>query len=200
MKEIRSKINRMPYGSVFTISDFTNITEYQNAKKCLTRLEKEGIVRRIARGIYDKQYFSRTLNEYTSPNIESVAYAIARNNNWKLAASGKTALNLLNLSTQVPYNYEYYSSGQYKTYKIGNISIHFKHKSSKELLGLSYKSSLVVQAIKELGQKISELDISKIRNGLSIKERKTLLNEAAGVTKWVYEIIKIICEPEYDEC
>ena len=196
MNLIRMKITKMPSSSAFVVSDFTDITEYENAKKCLLRLEKEGFIRRIIRGIYDKPYFSKLLNEYSAPNIEEVVKAIARNYNWKTSPTGLTALNLLGLSTQVTNSYEFYSSGQYKTYKIGKITIQFKHKSSKELLDLSYKSSLVVNAIKVLGNSIDEHSIEFIRNHLSAKEKRDLLKEASGVTKWIYEIVKKICSEE----
>lgn len=87
----------------------------------------------------------------------------------------------------------FYSSGQYKNYEVGKITIYFKHKSSKELLNLSYKSSLVVNAIKELRRSLPEQTIIMIRNRLSDSERNKLLIEASGVTKWIYEIIKKVC-------
>ena len=67
------------------------------------------------------------------------------------------------------------------------------HKSSKELLNLSYKTSLVVQAIKSLGTTIDDESINKIKVHLSEKEKSTIVREANGVTKWIYEIIKKIC-------
>ena len=196
MELIKTKITYMPEGSAFVVSDFTDIAEYDNAKKCLLRLENQGFIRRVIRGIYDKPHFSALLNEYAVPNIEEVSKAIARNYNWATSPTGLTALNLLGLSTQVTNSYEFYSSGQYKTYQIGKIAIRFKHKSSKELLNLSYKSSLVVNAIKELGPSLDESSITYIREQLSREERVVLLNEASGVTKWIYEIIKKICSQE----
>lgn len=194
MNLIRIKITKMPSGSVFVVSDFTDITGYENAKKCLLRLEKEGLIRRVIRGIYDKPYYSTLLNEYAAPNIEDIARAIARNYNWKTSPAGLTALNLLGLSTQVTNSYEFYSSGQYKTYQIGKITIYFKHKSSKELLDLSYKSSLVVNAIKELGPSIDSESIETIKKHLLDEEKHVLLNETNNVTKWIYEVIKKICK------
>lgn len=193
MNQIRNKIINMPSGSVFSVSDFTDLADYENAKKCILRLKNEGLIRRVIRGIYDKPYFSDFLNEFTAPNIEHVAQAIARNYNWKISPSGLTALNILGLSTQVPNSYEFYSSGQYKTYQITGITINFKHKSSKELLDLSYKSSLVVNAIKELGKNIDNKSISIIKGYLTNIEKSILLKETKYVTKWIYEIIKKIC-------
>lgn len=192
MNLIKYRIKKLPNGSAFVVSDFTDIAEYDNAKKCLLRLEQDGFIRRVIRGVYDRPYYSNLLKEYTSPNIEEVAKAIARNYNWKISPSGLTALNLLGLSTQVTNRYEFYSSGQYKSYEIGNIVIYFKHKSSKELLDLSFKSSLVVNSIKELGSSISEKDIELIGKHLSKEDKKTLLKECNRATKWIFEVIKKI--------
>lgn len=196
MQLIRNRIEKLPYGSSFVVADFTDLTDYENAKKCLLRLEKDSIIRRVIRGIYDKPYFSRAINEYASPDIQEIAQAIARNYNWKIAPTGLTSLNLLGLSTQVINVYEYYSSGQYKTYQIGNIKISFKHKSSKELLDLSYHSLLVIQAIKEIGQDINEEQLSLIRQRLTAKEKEILFKESSYVTKWVFEKIKDVCSME----
>ena len=196
MALIKSRIENLPPGRAFVIADFTDVADYENAKKCLLRLEKNSFIRRIIRGIYDKPYFSKLLNEYSSPDIEETAKAIARNYNWQISPSSSTALNLLGLSTQVTNNYEYYSSGQYKTYEVGKITIKFMHKSSKELLNLSYKSSLVVQAIKALGTEIDNIMVLKMQKQLTDLEKRTLLEEASGVTKWIYEIIKRICTRE----
>lgn len=193
MQQIKSRIEKQPQGTVFVASDFADITTYENAKKCLLRLANEGFIRRIIRGVYDRPYYSNLLEEFTAPDIENLAMAIARNYNWVIAPSGITALNLLGLSTQVPFRYEYYSSGQYKTYKVGNISLYFKHKSSKELLGLSYKSCLIVNAIKEIGPDINKKEISIIRNHLLNEKRIALLKEGRYVTKWIFGIIKTIC-------
>lgn len=194
MEQISKRIDGLPVRSAFVASDFTDIADYQNAKKCLLRLEGEKRVRRVLRGVYDKPYFSSILNEFSAPDLEEIARAIARNYSWQIAPTGVTSLNLLGLSTQVVSAYEYYSSGQYKNYEVGKMEIRFLHRSSKELLNLSYESALVVSAIKELGPEIDEDHIVKIKSRLSDKSKARLLEESARVTKWIYEVIKRICQ------
>ena len=193
MEQIKSRIDALPARSAFVASDFTDIADYQNAKKCLLRLEEGKFVRRVLRGVYDKPYFSGLLNEFSSPDLGEISRAIARNYSWKIAPTGVTSLNLLGLSTQVVSSYEYYSSGQYKNYEVGKMTIRFLHRSSKELLYLSYESALVVSAIKELGIGIDDEAVAKIRHRLSERSRAVLLEESAHVTKWIYEVIKRIC-------
>jgi hypothetical protein len=194
MEQIKSRIDALPARSAFVASDFTDIADYQNAKKCLLRLEEEKFVRRVLRGVYDKPYFSSLMNEFSSPDLEEISRAIARNYSWQIAPTGATSLNLLGLSTQVVSSYEYYSSGQYKNYEVGKMTIRFLHRSSKELLHLSYESALVVSAIKELGIGIDDEAVAKIRHRLNERSRAALLEESAHVTKWIYEVIKRICQ------
>jgi len=194
MEQIKGRIDGLPDRSAFVASDFTDIADYQNAKKCLLRLEGEKFIRRVLRGIYDKPYYSDLLKEFSSPDLEEVAKAIARNYSWQIAPTGVTSLNLLGLSTQVVHAIEYYSSGQYKSYEVGKMTIRFLHRSSKELLNLSYESALVVSAIKELGVNIGDDAVAKMKSRLGEKSKAILLEESAHVTKWIYEVIKRICQ------
>ena len=60
---------------------------------------------------------------------------------------------------------------------------------------MSYKTALIIQAIKALGiNNIDESVIIKLKKQLSKAEKETLLNESKQTTVWVYTIIKKICE------
>lgn len=194
-EQIEDEILKMPAGRVFVISDFVDFTSYDNARKICIRLETEGKIRRILPGIYDKPLYSKILNQEVSPDINAVAKAIARKNNWSIIPSGNVALNLLGISTQVPAKWEYYSSGDTKDYQVGNNFIHFTHRADKELNRMSTKTALVIQAIKALGdENLSEEIIAKFASKLTNAEKAQLLIEAKPTTAWIYEIIKKICQ------
>lgn len=191
---IENKILSLPDGSVFTTSDFVDITTDNNLRQITFRLENEGKIRRILPGIYDKPMYSQILDQEVSPDINAVAEAIARKNNWSIIPSGNVALNLLGISTQVPAKWEYFSSGDTKDYQVGNTSINFTHRADKELNRMSTKTALVIQAIKALGdENISDEIIVKLANKLTIEEKTQLLTEAKPTTVWIYEVIKRIC-------
>lgn len=191
-KKIKSRINSYNYGKAFIISDFSDLANYETIKKSLQRLLKEGLISRAIRGVYYKTFFSTLLNEYVKPEVNEVAYALARNFNWTIVPNDVIALNYLGLSTQVPNKYQYFSSGPYKKYNIGNIEIEFSHRSSKEILGYSFKTSLVIQSLKSLGPNVGDETIEYLKKHLSSKEKKTLLLETQNTTKWIYEKIKLI--------
>ena len=59
---------------------------------------------------------------------------------------------MLGLSTQVTAVWSYISDGPYKTYEWDKTKIEFKHRTNKEVTGLSPMTILVIQALKTLGK------------------------------------------------
>ena len=194
---ITKRIDEAPLGSAFVISDFTDLAEYETAKKTTARLEKKGTLRRVLRGVYDRPEFSSLLQEYAEPNPDQIAHAIARNYNWTISASGNTALNQLGLSTQVPADWTYISSGPYREYTFGNVTLTFLHRSDSQMIGMSEKTLLIIQALKAIGYgNVSDADIKQIRKSCSPDEYQTILSESRHTISWIYEVIKEICKPE----
>ena len=151
---IYEKIVEAGNEAVFIATDFLDIADYETARKALNRLDSYGKIKKICRGVYYNPKFSELLGEYEAPSPHNVALALARKFNWNIAPSGNTALNQLGLSTQVTAHWTYISDGPYNKFTIGNIEIDFKHRSNKEISGMSYKTALVIQASKRWGKTI----------------------------------------------
>ena len=134
------------------------------------------------------------LQEYVAADPDAVARTLARCYHWTIAPCGNTALNLLGLSTQVTAVWSYISDGPYKSYELNSTKIEFKHRTNKEITGLSYMTALVIQALKTLGKdNVTEDTIAVLSQKLSAEEKRLLLEEAAESTDWIYEKIKLIC-------
>ena len=192
---IKTRIMNSPDGSVFTTVDFADVIENSRVGVILSRLEEDGVIRRVMRGIYDKPVYNDFLKEYLAPSPSLVAEALARNFGWTIVPCGDTALNILGLSTQVPAAWSYVSDGTYKEYTYDNTTIKFKRTTNKEISKLSYKTALVVQALKALGKdNIDDTIINKLKNDLTVEEKATALLEAKAATSWIYEYIKQICK------
>lgn len=194
LSEIKKEIQNAKIGTVFVPIDFALITDKKTASVSLSRLEKEKIVLKIMRGIYYKAEYNDFLDEYVAPQADAVAHALSRNYGWTIVPCGDTALNLLGLSTQIPAAWVYVSDGPYKEYTYNQTTIEFKRTTNKEISKLSYKTALVVQALKALGNdSINDSVITKLKNTLTEEEKKTMLTEAKAVTSWIFEYIKMIC-------
>lgn len=193
-KMIGKRIDGSAPGSVFITADFIDkASSYDAANETLLRFNQSGKIRRILRGVYEKPNYNAFLKEYVAPSPDKVAQAIARNFSWTIVPSGNTALNVLGLSTQVPATWEYVSDGPYKEYSFENTTIKFKHTANRDISNLSYKTTLVICALKAIGRDSIDVDTEKmIADKLSAAEKATMLSEAKYTTAWVYSIIKKI--------
>lgn len=198
MRSVEERILYTIYGHgkgyAFSTNDFIKEFSTNSIDKALSNLTKQGKIRRIARGLYDYPKYSDFLQMQLGPDIEQVAFAIARKFNWKIEISGNSALNILGLSTQVPGTYLYLSNGANRKYTINeNITIEFK-KSALKNIGFKYKeSSLIVQALRALGKEHITQEITlKIQSQISEKLYDKILEDTKTTTAWIYEIIKQI--------
>ena len=197
MQEIRDRVLDAEESSIFTTSDFADIADANTVRSALHRLVQSETLRRVLNGIYEKPKYSKLLNEYVAPDPDEVAKALARSYHWTIAPCGNTALNMLGLSTQVPAVWSYISDGPYKTYEWDSTGIEFKHRTNKEITGISYMTALVIQALKTLGKTNVTPEIIEILSSkLSDTDKTALLKEGGESTDWVYDTIRKICGGE----
>ena len=194
MQEIKSRILASEDGSVFSTSDFADIADTNTVRSALYRLVKDNILRRIINGIYEKPKYSKLLDEYVAADPAAVAQALARSYHWTIAPCGNTALNLLGLSTQVAAVWSYISDGPYRKFSWDNITLSFKHRANREISFMSETTTLVVEALKTLGKdRVDDSIILSLRNRLPKAEKKKMLEEATGVSEWIYAVIRKVC-------
>ena len=192
--EIKKRIELAEPGMIFLTSDFTDIATTTTVRKCLGRQVEEKNIRRIMNGVYEKPVYSKLLKEYIPANPEAIAYAIARSFRWTIAPCGDVALNKLGLSTQVPVVWSYISDGPYRKFSWDNITLSFKHRTNREISYMSETTTLVVEALKTLGkERVDDTIILSLRNRLPKAEKQKMLEEATGVSEWIYTIMRKVC-------
>lgn len=190
---IRNFLTQAEDGALFSINELLDYASYENAKKIVQRLEKNGEVVRIIEGIYSKPKISKLLNKPVPISLNDVASKIAEKFAWNIIPSGDTALNMLHLSTQVPACYEYLSDGPYREYEVYGMKLNFKHTTKRNIEGLSAKSALVIQSLKTLGaSNITEGTLETLKTVLSEEEKRALITECRRAPTWIYELIKKI--------
>lgn len=186
---LRERIETMPEDSVLFRSDFP---EYHSefVGGTLAELVKEGALVKLAQGIYAKPRRSRF--GMVLPSVNKVVRAIAARDNAEVLPSGETALNVLGLSTQVPMNYTYLTTGSERVINLENQQITLKRGVPRNF---SYKTrliSLLVQALKALGQKnIGEDELQVIRSLIHKEpEKEALAKDVSMMPGWMKRILK----------
>ena len=193
-EKIKERITTSKKGTIFVISDFTDIAPIPTIKKVLSRLVEDKTIRRVMRGIYEYPTYNAFLEEYVAPSPHEIAKALGRNFGWTIVPYQDAALNMLGLSTQVPASWTYATNGPYKEYAYGNVTIQFKHTSNKDITNLSAKFALIIQALKAIGRdKIDGDVIKKFSDILTPDEKESLIEETKRSSAWISGTIKQIC-------
>ena len=120
MQAIDEKILSRFYGNgrghVGTQNDFIDLGSRSHIDNALSRLAKNGKLKRIARGLYEYPKVDELLGEL-SPNLDKVAKAMAGRDGIRLQPTGAYAANRLHLSEQVPMKVVFLTDGSSKQLK-----------------------------------------------------------------------------------
>ena len=136
-------------GWVFTPKHLLALSNRAAIDQSLHRLVQQGLIRRIARGIYDIPVVHPTFGQL-SPNADAIVKAVADASGSQLQVSPARAANLLGLSTQVPAKLVYLTDGSSRQLKVGNQVLQLKHASRKMLLGAGRPAGVAYQALRSV--------------------------------------------------
>ena len=188
--QILTKIKKARGGSLFFIDDFIDLGSYKTISKILERLVHKDEIIRIARGMYSRKVIDPILGEI-KPSINDIAKSIAKKERARIIPSGSTALNALGLSNQVPMNVVYLTDGAPRKITIGNRTITFKKTSAKNLSTIGKISTLVIQALKEIGNgNISSEEEKIILKHLDKEDAYRLEHDIRFAPEWIRKIMR----------
>lgn len=187
---ILAQIEALPEGALLLPVDFSELGSSEAVRLALFRLEKKGVILRVAHGIYVRPKISKLIGPLT-PSAEEVAEAIAKRDRIRTVPTGSYALNALGLSTQVPMNIVLLTDGSPREVKVGKRTIKFKKTTPKNLLAKGKISRLVIQALKEIGNgKLSKEEEEKILVLLKEEDEKDLKHDIPLAPVWIQKIMK----------
>ena len=189
-KRLLRRIQRKGRGAVFSAKDFLDVGNRAAVDQALSRLARQGVIRRLDRGLYDYPQTSSRLG-LLSPLPIAVARAVARQTGSRIQITGARAANALGLTDQVPAKLVYLTDGPTRTLKIGNQTISLRHASKRNLVGLGRLSGTVFQALRYLGKDhVSDDTVVKLRNALSPQQKRDLKHHLAGAPDWTRRVLE----------
>jgi hypothetical protein len=182
---ILRKIASKGRGWAFTPHDFADIGDSRSIGMALTRLVREGRIRRIDHGLYDTPHDHPLLGQ-VGAGVEAIVSAIARKKNLRVLPSSAVAANQLGLTTQVPARLIYHTDGAPAELQLGNLKLVFRRNSGR-MLGLAGRASgLVAQGMREFGKDgITSVHIGRLRDRLSAEQKKQLIDDIDQVPAWM---------------
>jgi hypothetical protein len=185
-------------GGVFTPSDFLDMATRSTVDQALSRLAKNGKLRRLAQGLYDFPKVHPQLGAL-SPTPDDVAKALARETGSQVQIAGARAANALGLSTQVPANSTYLTNGPSRRVVLGKRVVDLRHASPKHLIAPGSAAGTVVQALRHVGA-IRAADVAHVASRrLSASDKKMLASNAIQAPAWMRPTLVSIANAASDE-
>lgn len=188
-QKIRMKISRSKFGEIFFVSSFPQY-DVEYVTKLLAIFEKEGLITRIAKGVYIKARKTRFGILY--PSVYELVEKIAERDKAKIIPTGATAANRLGFSTQVPMNTEFLTTGSARKLKLGKRIVTLKHGAPKNFAFRGRLMPELVQALRSIGeQNVTPEDEARI--GLlfaKTPEKITIEHDLMLTPVWMRQIIK----------
>lgn len=184
---IKTRIQEVPDETLFFNNSFPEFDD-EYVGQILSDLAKEGMLHHLSRGIYLKTEETRFGLVY--PPIEDIAEAIARRDNAEVIPTGATAQNILGLSTQVPMNAVFLTSGSARKIPLGGRSITFRRAVPKNFAVKGRYTCLIVQALKSIGEgNLTDEDLAKVQGLIrNHPEPDTIEQDMAAMPSWIRRI------------
>ena len=187
VNKINLKIKNSKNGKLFFNNSFPEFDD-EYVGQILSDLANKKVIHRLSRGVYLKTKETRYGLVY--PPVEKIAKAIAKRDKANIVATGETALYILGLTTQVPMNAVFLTSGSKRDIRIGERTIKFKNATPKTFLIRGAQTSMIVQAMKAIGEKnMSDEYLPRISSLiLQQAERDTISNDLKAMPVWIRRI------------
>ena len=194
--KILRRIRSRKRGWVFTPDTFMDLGTRQAVDLALMRHRDSGLIRQLARGLYDYPKIDPQLG-MLQPSTDDIASALAGRDATRLQPSGAYAANLLGLSTQVPMKVVYLTDGRTRTVQIGKRQIILKHTTPRNMATAGRISGLVIQALRHLGRKsVDQQVITRLGRRLDTDARKQLIKDIRYAPAWIADIIRVLSDQE----
>lgn len=188
--QIIEAINIRGHGSVFVPTDFLNLGSRETVDVVLHRLVRKGIIRRLARGIYDFPKEHPILGRL-QPTPEKIAEALVGRDYTRIQPTGAYATNILGLSEQVPAKVVFLTDGPSRMIKIGQTTIQLRRTTAKNMAMAGRLSGLLVQALRELGKEnVTPERIEHLKRILPADKRQELLKDIRLAPEWMHSIFR----------
>ena len=189
-KQVLDRIYGHGRGWVFTPRHFDDLGGRSTVGTVLQRNKDAGIIRQLARGLYD---YPRQHSELgvLSPSIDVIALALKGRDAVRIQPSGAYAANRLGLSDQVPMRVLFLTDGRSRTVQVGNQQIVLKRTTPRNMAAADRISGLLIQALRHLGQSHVDDDIiAKLDRKIDADTRKQLLKDARYAPAWIADIFR----------
>ena len=194
-KMVLEKIRQMDRGTIFFIDDFIELGSSGAVRIALMELKKQGIILRLARGIYCYPQIRSEYSGYITPTPETIADTLAKKERVRIIPYGDNAAYKLGLTGLQVSNLKYLTDGASRVINLScGKKIIFNHTSEVKIFDFCNETmQMVSAAIRALTEECLDGEKKRIIHQLlrAVPEeefRKDITIPPAWVGKIILEI------------
>lgn len=186
---IRQRIHSMPLGEPFTPTALLAYGTRASVDQTLSRLIKTKSIERVARGVFVRPEISRFAGK-VMPEPLKLAETVARTTGAVVQVHGAEAARRLELSTQVPVQSVFLTSGPSKRIRMGEMEIRLQHVCQRKLALAGRPAGLALAAMWHFGKTaVTPALVEKIRRKLGESEFEVLKSATASMPAWMSDAL-----------
>ena len=185
---IKKYIDELPEGKSFPASSLRIFATTENIRQYLNRQVKAGNIKRVTRGVFVKPKQSELIGEIL-PNAFEIAASLSKSTGEIITVQGAEAARKLQLTTQVPMQLIFYTSGNTRVLKFNNAKVKLKHVNPSRLIAAGTISGLVISALNFVGSENVTLGtIEKIKTAIPAQEFTQTIQLVDKMPAWMSDV------------
>ena len=187
-KAVRRAIEDIPEGVAFPAKQLLPLGTRAAVDQVLYRMAKEGEILRVARGVYARPKWNKYVKAPVMPEPYEVAELVAKNRGAKIGPTGAEAVHRLGLSTQMPTQPVYVTTGRSGIVKVGNNIIRFRHVAPEKMQFAGTPVGVAITALRYLGKKqVTAKVIAALERALTAEEFQRLRLATTALPGWAMD-------------
>ena len=157
--------------------------------QALSRLVRRGRLLRSGRGLYVRPVQGRFGARV--PAAERVVAEVAKKQGAAIATHGAAAANRLGLTTQVPMQMTWLTSGRSRRLQLGNQTIELRHAPTWQLQHPERLSGEVLRALAWVGRDEAQHALQRLKQRLPEETCEELMAARGALPEWLAKTISI---------
>ena len=187
MRSVYSRINEqavaLPEGTPLCPSALLHLGTRTAVDQALSRLARDGRLLRICQGVYMRPIQTRFGTR--PPALEKIIVSLAALWGEVIVPCGGSSANVLGLTTQVPVESIYLTSGNGRRLRLGALTVRLRHAPRWQLVAPNRLAGDVVRALAWLGPGEAEGALKQVAAGMSAEDLAELADARAVLPAWI---------------
>lgn len=182
---LQRKISRLPRGKPFTAESLLDCGSATGVRKTLSRMVSRGELMRAAHGVYARPKPNRWFGQ-TAPEPAEVAQAIAKRNGEILEEHGAEAARRFGLTTQMPTQASFYTTGRTRTVEIGKNVVRFEQVPAKYMRNAGTPAGRAAAALLFMGKEnVTPEMVTHVYSRLDPTNQRRFAKQATSLPTWL---------------